>query len=242
MTAPAPLIGLTGRRKQAGQVEGFPASFADVELDVYVVDYARAVLDAGGLPVHIPQDADPVRYLERLDALLLSGGGDVEPARYGVARQPETHPPERRRDDLELALADGAMSRGLPVLGICRGLQLLNVAGGGTLNQHVPGHARYDVPGDVPTDSIDIEAGTLAHELYGSAHKINSLHHQTVDQVADGWIVAARSADGTIEVIELPGRPAIGVQWHPELMATRSSDPLFAWLVARASEHRAARI
>jgi putative glutamine amidotransferase len=241
MTVRPPLIGLTGRRKRAAQVDGFPGNLAEMQLDVYVSDYAQAVLDAGGLPVHLPQGADPLAYLDRLDAVLFSGGADIHPSRYGAVQENTIYPPERLRDQFELALLDGALERDLPVLGICRGLQLLNVATGGTLHQDVPPHARYDVPGDAEVDEVAVTPGTLLHDLYGPRRLVNSLHHQTIERLADGWIVAARSADGTIEAIELPDRDVVGVQWHPELMASRAQDPIFAWLVERAAERASVR-
>lgn len=233
-----PLIGLTGRRKQGGDVTGFPRSLSDVEIDVYVSDYARAVTAAGGLPVHLPLHIDPVDYAGRLDGLLLSGGTDIDPSRYGAVAETDLYPPEPDRDCLELGLVDVAVADDVPILGICRGLQLLNVWAGGSLHQHVPTHARYDV---APTDRVDelaIEDGTVFHELYGKRLTVNSLHHQTVDQVADGWVVAARSRDGTIEALEWPGHDVIAVQWHPELLPGALDDPLFDWLVERAGASR----
>jgi len=234
MTERRPLIGLTGRRRPGRDLERFPRSLADVQLNVYVAEYARAVIEAGGLPVHLPLDVDPADYVGRLDGLLLSGGEDVEPALYGALPETDIYPPDPLRDRVELGFVDMAIADEMPVLGICRGLQLLNVWGGGTLHQHVPTHARYDVPPADRIDELSVERGTLLHELYGDQHVVNSLHHQTVDRVADGWIVAARSGDGTVEGIEWPGHDVLAVQWHPELLPTRPTDPVFAWLVQRA--------
>jgi putative glutamine amidotransferase len=234
----SPLIGLTGRRKRGGDVRGFPASLADVEIDVYVNDYARAVTAAGGLPVHLPMHVDPAEFVGRLDGLLLSGGADVDPALYAADAETDLAPPEPDRDRLELGFIDVAVADEVPVLGICRGLQLLNVWGGGTLHQHVPEHARYDVAPADRVDELVVEDGTRLHDLYGSRHTVNSLHHQTVDRVADGWVVAARSADGTIEALEWPAHDVLAVQWHPELLPTSATDPLFAWLVERAEASR----
>jgi putative glutamine amidotransferase len=236
-----PLIGLSGRRKLGADLAGFPGSLAHVDLDVYVSEYARAITAAGGLPVHLPQHVDPAEYAGRLDGLLLSGGTDVDPARYGAAAETDGYPPEPERDEAELGLIDVALTDGIPVLGICRGLQVLNVWAGGTLHQHIPEHARYDVPPAERIDELTIEPGTRLHALYGSRHRVNSLHHQTVDQVAAGWIVTARSADGTIEALEWPDHDIVAVQWHPELLPTAATDPLFAWLVERAGALVAAR-
>ena len=234
VVAARPLIGLTGRRKRGAQVAGFPDSFADVGLDLYVSAYAEAVTAAGGLPVHLPQHVDPAAYAGHLDGVLLTGGADVDPVRYGAAVDPATGPVEEERDAAELALIELAVTDDLPVLGICRGLQLLNVWAGGTLHQHDPAHARYDLAVDDAFDDVSIEPGSRLAAVHGGSIRVNSLHHQTVQRVADGWIVTARSADGTIEAIEWPGHDVIAVQWHPELLAGAATDPLFAWLVERA--------
>jgi len=236
MTAPrtSPLIGLTGRRKRGAEVTGFPDSFADVALDLYVSAYAEAVTAAGGLPVHLPQHVDPAAYAGHLDGVLLTGGADVDPVHYGAAPDPATGPVEDTRDAAELALIELAVAEELPVLGICRGLQLLNVWAGGTLHQDEPDHARYDLAVDDAFDEAVVEPGSRLAELHGGRIHVNSLHHQTVERVAAGWVVTARSADGTVEALEWPGHDLIAVQWHPELLVGASSDPLFAWLVERA--------
>jgi putative glutamine amidotransferase len=236
MTAVAarPLIGLTGRRKLGAQVAGFPDSFADVALDLYVSAYAEAVTAAGGLPVHLPQHVDPAAYAGHLDGVLLSGGADVDPVRYGAVADPATGPVERERDTAELALLELAVTEELPVLGICRGLQVLNVWAGGTLHQDQPAHARYDLRVDDAFDEVTVEPGSRLAALHGEQVRVNSLHHQAVDRVAETLVVTARSVDGTVEALEWPGHEVIAVQWHPELLAGAASDPLFAWLVERA--------
>ena len=234
MSERRPIIGLTGRRRRGRDLRGFPRGLADVHLDLYVAEYARAVIEAGGLPVHLPLDVNPADYVGRIDGLLLSGGEDLDPALYGARAETDEQPPDPLRDRVELGFVDMAMADEVPVLGICRGLQLLNVWGGGTLHQHVPTHARWDLPPADRIDELTLEPGTLLHDLYGDRHVVNSLHHQTVDHVADGWVVAARSADGTVEALEWPGHEVLAVQWHPELLPTRPTDPVFAWLVERA--------
>jgi putative glutamine amidotransferase len=229
-----PLIGLTGRRKRGSDVAGFPDSFADVALDLYVSAYAEAITAAGGLPVHLPQHVDPAEYAGRLDGVLLSGGADVAPVRYGATPDPATGPVEDDRDAAELALIEVAVAEELPVLGICRGLQLLNVWAGGTLHQHQPVHARYDLAVDDAFDEVVVAPGSQLAALHGDRLRVNSLHHQTVERVADGWVVTARSADGTVEALEWPGHELIAVQWHPELLPGAASDPVCAGLVARA--------
>ena len=144
--ASAPLIGISGRTKTGDQINVKPEILRELQVDLYFCDYARGVLAAGGLPVFLPSDADPGDYMGRLDGLLLSGGADIDPARYRQAPTADLFTPEPARDAYELALLDGAADAGMPVLGICRGVQVLNVHGGGTLHQHVAPHACFDRP------------------------------------------------------------------------------------------------
>lgn len=239
---PKPLIGLTGRRRSGAAVAGFPESLHGLAIDLYLADYAREVLTAGGLPVHLPMDADPREYAAHLDGVLLSGGADLHPSRYGA--EPDGNGDyEPERDELELSLLEAARSRDLPVLGICRGLQLINVAAGGTLHQHVAEHARYDVAPDAHVHEVSFESGSLLASIYqpsngadpsGSTRPVNSLHHQTVDRVGAGLTVVARSTDGTIEGLETPDGSMVAVQWHPEMLST--PEPVFDWLIDRARE------
>ncbi|MFV0309997.1 MAG: gamma-glutamyl-gamma-aminobutyrate hydrolase family protein [Desertimonas sp.] len=230
-----PLIGLTGRTCRAGATGGFPEPMADLMVEIFVEAYARAIHEAGGLPVHLPEFLDPTEFAGRLDGLVLTGGADVDPARYGAPPDPELGALEPDRDRFELGLVDVAMGEDLPILGICRGVQVLNVWGGGTLHQHVPAHARWDRDPQLLVDEVAVEVGTRLHALYGGRRRINSLHHQTIDRVANGFIVAARAADGVVEGLEMPGREVLGVHWHPEMLAGRADDPVFAWLVERAT-------
>ncbi len=245
-SGPKPLIGLTGRRRSAAAVAGFPESLHGLAIDLYLADYAREVLAAGGLPVHLPMDADPAEYAEHLDGVLLSGGADLHPAHYGA--EPDGNGDyEPERDDLELGLLAAAKTRNLPVLGICRGLQLINVAAGGTLHQHVAEHARYDVAPDAHVHEVAFQAGSVLAEIYQGPgtdpgatdhttpdRKVNSLHHQTVDRVGDGLSVVARSTDGTVEGLETADGSIVAVQWHPEMLST--PEPVFDWLIDRARE------
>lgn len=244
MTAePKPLIGLTGRRKKADQVAGFPPKLGDIDVDLYIADYSRDVLAAGGLPVLLPIDGDPTEYLPHLDGVLLSGGADLEPALYG--QEPDGNGAyEPRRDTMELALLAGAWQRGLPVLGICRGLQVVNVAAGGSLHQHVAAHACFDVAPDSRVHPVSFEPGTTLADLYrdqiGDRDEVsvNSLHHQTVDRVGPGLQVAARSDDGAVEGLESDDGVVLAVQWHPEML--QEPEPVFDWLVGRARSTRSA--
>ena len=204
-------------------------------------DYVHAVTAAGGLPVLLPASEAPEcaeEALARLDGLLLSGGGDVDPALYGEAPLPALGGQEPDRDRWEIALARTALAAGVPVLGICRGIQVLNVAAGGTLVQDLPSqrpesmqHAQK-APRWYPSHRIVIARETrLAQLLQVESIRVNSFHHQALAQVAPGWRVSAHSDDGVVEAIELPGHPfAVGVQFHAENMVRR--EPLFLRLFA----------
>lgn len=213
--------------------------------------YVEATAVAGGLPLLLP-NTDPglaAELVEPLDALIFSGGADVEPSRYGAERAPETHPADPARDAFELAALTAARDRDLPVLAICRGMQVLNVAHGGTLIQHVPHVTKTEhkdiVHWDVSASPVTVVEGTLLHEITGLTHiTVNSLHHQAVDRIADGFRSSASDEDGIIEAIEpVDGSAVLGVQWHPELLLTEPvHQALFAWLVNCArSRHEVVR-
>lgn len=234
MSVIRPLIGLTGRRKTAGQIVGTPQTLHALEGDWFYADYARGVLEAGGLPVHLPLDVDPEMFLGRLDGILLSGGADIGPDRYGCTPETDEFPPEPVRDAFELALLAAAAKEAIPVLGICRGLQMVNVFAGGTLHQHVPEHAMFDLSTEHLSHDVQFGEGSALRDIYGDSLKVNSLHHQTVDRVGSGLTVTAHS-DGTVEGLEHESLPIVAVQWHPEMLPTRREDPIFKWLVTQAS-------
>lgn len=212
---------------------GFPRTLGPLDVDLYLADYGREVAAAGGLPVLLPTDGDPRPYIDRLDGLLLTGGADVEPARYGA--EPDGNGDyEPRRDELELTLLAAALDVGLPVLGICRGLQVLNVHAGGTLVQHLPSHARFDVDPAQVTHQVTSEPGSRLHELYGPVVDVNSLHHQAVEAVGRGLAVTGRADDGTVEALELDGSSVLAVQWHPEMRDVH--EPVFGWLIDEARD------
>ena len=150
-----------------------------------------------------------------VDGLLLTGGTDIDPQRYHQLPHPSADAPDAGRDELELRMLESALERDLPVLAICRGLQLVNVADGGTLHQHVEGHR---LPGVAEAHSIDVEPdSTLARLIGPGACMVNSRHHQVVDRVGGHLRISARSADGQVEALERPdSRFVIAVQWHPE--------------------------
>jgi putative glutamine amidotransferase len=190
-------------------------------------DYVRSVEQAGAVPVVLPpvSPGDVPALLDRLDGVLLSGGVDVDPVLYGQAPHPKLGRVNRRRDDFELALTREALRRDVPILAICRGHQVLNVATGGTLVQHVPsligGVVQHDGRGPRwrRAHRVEVTAPSRLHEILGQdALSVNSIHHQAVDRVGEDLVVSARSPeDGVVEGLEMPGRRfVVSVQWHPE--------------------------
>jgi len=202
----------------------------DEEAALIPRSYARAVHRAGGLPLLLPPyDADALSdaplddLLDRLDAIVLAGGSDVDPASYGAQREGATGTTWPERDAFEIALTDAALDRGTPILGICRGMQLLNVALGGTLLQHLPeavGHSDHlHTPGAFGDHHVRLEPGSLAARAAGATQvAVKSHHHQGIDRVGEGLRVTGWAVDdNTTEAIELPeARYALGVLWHPE--------------------------
>ena len=190
-------------------------------------DYVRSVERAEAVPVVLPalRPEDAAALLERLDGLVLSGGIDVDPALYGREPHPKLGRVDRRRDEFELALTREALVRDLPLLAICRGHQVLNVATGGSLVQDIPselkGAETHDAPGRRTRRShtVDVTPGSKLGEILGEGTlTVNSFHHQAIDELGRGLVVSARSPkDGVIEGVERPGSAfVIGVQWHPE--------------------------
>lgn len=179
--------------------------------------YLDALRAAGVEPVEIMPDG-PVISLDGCDGLLLTGGTDVNPARYGQSPLPQTETPDKDRDDLELRLLREAVERDVPVLAICRGMQLFNVFHGGTLLQHIEGHAVRPADRSQPAHAVEIVAGTRLAKIFGADElPVNSRHHQGVDRPGSGLVVSARSIDGIVEGLERPDlRFAVAVQWHPE--------------------------
>ena len=235
-----PIIGLTTYLEQA------QTGVWDVQAAFLPKVYFEAVYKAGGIAVLLPPqpvDASVAgRVIDGLDGLIITGGKDVDPARYGQPRHPETDEPRTDRDAFEDALLAAAIEREVPFLGICRGAQLLNVALGGTLHQHLPdvlGTNRYSLGGgNFGENEVTVHGGRLAETLAGTdSLRVKSYHHQAIDEVADGLVVTARSDDGTIQAVELASVPfGVAVQWHPE----QDDDiRLFRGLVDAAIAHRA---
>lgn len=244
MTADAPLIGISVSALSSPALEALYLAVRPT--------YSHAVEIAGGAPVLIPLQVGQAglrRIYERLDAIVLSGGGDIDPARYGApTTSPHTSQVDPQRDEVEIQLARWAVEDDKPLLAICRGMQVLNVALGGTLIQHIPD----EVAGALPHQTRSDEAfGHLAHEvtvtpdsklyaalnLNGSHLSVNSLHHQAVAKIGRGLRIVARAGDGIVEGVEVPDRRfIIGVQWHPEALVNRHPPMrhLFEALVAAA--------
>ncbi|MFJ9718013.1 gamma-glutamyl-gamma-aminobutyrate hydrolase family protein [Streptomyces sp. NPDC101213] len=191
----------------------------ELEAVLLPAGYPRLVQGAGALAVMLPPDAPEhaASAVARLDGLVIAGGPDVEPARYGAERDPRTGPPARERDAWELALIGAALGAGVPLLGICRGMQLLNVALGGSLVQHLPGHA--EAPGVFGRHAVKPVPGTRYAGLVPEETSVPTFHHQAVERLGTGLVASAYAEDGTVEAVELPsagGRWVLGVQWHPE--------------------------
>lgn len=220
---------------------GDPSRPARVQLnDAYV----RAVERGGGLPILIAPGAPEAviaGYLDLIGGLVLTGGGDIDPACYGEAPHATVAGVSQARDAMELAVVRGALARGLPVLAICRGMQLLNVALGGSLIQHIPAafvgsQHQQEEPRDAVTHDVRLTAGSLVARVCGAAaFPVNSMHHQALGRVGEGLAVTGHALDGVVEACEMPGRPVLGVQWHPEELAARpESTRLFEWIAAEA--------
>ena len=218
-----PVVGLTTYLEQA------KTGVWDVRAALLPDIYFEGVTRAGGIAVLLPpqpvDDEIAARVLDGLDGLVITGGKDVDPARYGQAPHPKTDQPRRDRDAWEFALLAGALRRGLPVLGICRGAQVLNVALGGTLHQHLPdvvGHTGHQLGNAVfNTSQVRTVPGTRLATLIGQSSDAQCYHHQAIARLGEGLVASARDSAGVIEAVEKdPGLPGdnfvLAVQWHPE--------------------------
>jgi len=231
MAAPSEIaIGICAVRERARW------AFWDQTAHLVADTYVAAIQAAGAHALLLPVDARaPEALLDRVDGLMVIGGADLDPEVYGQERSEHTETTYRERDQFELALTREALRRGLPFLGICRGMQLLNVALGGTLTQHLvgedgtPSHRRIVGTFEGTEHEIDLEPGSLAEQaLGGPVHEARCHHHQAIDRVGEGLIVSARARDGVAEAIELAGGWTLGVQWHPEAGDKRELFEAFA--------------
>ena len=233
-----PVIGITSYAEEARWgVWDAPAALIPLA-------YVRAIEKAGGRPLVVPPCLEGVEEtLDALDGLLFSGGADLDPASYGAEAHPETNGLRPERDSAELALLEGALARDMPVLAVCRGSQVLNVARGGDLVQHLPevvGHEGHkEAPGVFADHGVDVLPDTKLREVLGEHAPVKSHHHQGYGRLGEGLRESARADDGTVEGIEDPSqRFALGVLWHPE---EGEDAALFRALVEEARRYREER-
>ena len=250
-----PIIGITATLKEDVDAVAERPLGRFVRADL---DYVEGVAGAGGAPVVLPPVGDEraaEALIRSLDGLLLSGGSDLDPGYYGEEPVPELGVTLPERDAFEMALVGLALRRGMPVFGICRGMQVLNVALGGTLYQDLPSQwdrdllkHRQDTPKWQPTHEVRVSEGSYIAEVMGRrSAKVNSYHHQGIRDLADGLVVTGRSTDGVIEAVEaedLSARWLLGVQWHAEAMrgAGPQQESLFEAHVSAAEGHALRRV
>jgi len=240
-----PLIGITTRRMPATILNTLPKGMAALSVDVIVSSYAVAVAQAGGMPVLLTMATPVEEAIERLDGVIMSGGQDVTPELYGDVPGPKATLMDPNRDAYEMALITAALDADLPLLAICRGIQILNVTLGGTLIGHLDdsefSHATTELPPSHRRHDVIIEPGTVLAGIHAQQVdaqgrlRVNSFHHQAIRDPAPGLVPVARTPDGIIEAVEYPGHCVIGVQWHPEMHD--QVDPAFTWLVDQATQH-----
>jgi putative glutamine amidotransferase len=233
-SASKPLIGIST------YVERARWGVWDVDAALLPRSYVDCVVAAGGVPVLLPSAGEEIAALSAVDGLVIAGGADVDPARYEQAPHEKTiSRPER--DAFEFALLRASVRRELPVLGVCRGMQVLNVALGGSLVQHLPetvGHGEHQpAPATYGHNRVTLAEGSRAASILGSEAKCQCYHHQAVDRLGDGLTAVGWAADGTVEAVELPGAQfVLGVQWHPE--QDGQDLRLFTALVEAAARNR----
>jgi putative glutamine amidotransferase len=217
VTRERPIIGICSAIESASW-----AAWGEVVVNLSPRTYSLAVQRAGGLALILPPDdavaEAPDELLDLVDGLLLAGGSDIDPASYGAKPGPETKGSRPERDRFEIALGTGALERDMPVLGICRGMQMLNVIQGGTLDQHLGLELHRHTPGAFCDHGVRLEPGSLAARVIGDEQTtVKSAHHQGVDELGEGVIATGWADDGIVEAIELPEKSfAVGVLWHPE--------------------------
>jgi putative glutamine amidotransferase len=235
-----PLIGITAYAEPSVRWGAW-----DVPAAVIPLAYVRQIEAAGGRALLVPPSEEGIdETLDALDGVLFSGGADIDPSEYGHAAHPETNGTRPERDRGELALLRAALERDMPMLAVCRGSQVLNVARGGDLVQHLPevvGDEKHKhTPGVFADHDVDVHEGTRLGELLGERAPVKSHHHQGFGRIGEGLREAARADDGTIEAVEDPSkRFALGVLWHPE---EGEDGALFRALVEEARAYRQARM
>lgn len=230
-SASSPLIGISS------YLERTRFGFWDVPSAVLPRGYLDGVAAAGGTPVLLPPVGEwDAGLLSRLDGLVVAGGADIDPSCYGAQRRIETGPPRPDRDGTERRLVELALESGLPLLGVCRGMQMLNVVLSGTLHQHLPdevgNHDHLPIPGTFGRVPVKVAPGSRLAGVLGEQVDVACHHHQSLDRLGTGLSPVAWAGDGTVEAVELAGTFALGVQWHPE--EDGNDRRLFAALVAEA--------
>lgn len=240
-----PVIGITTSRvlDPNPMLPGYPRA-------ILSTDYIEALSRLGAMPVMIPPiltEEQLAWYLDTCDGLLISGGKDISPMHYGEMTHPRCGDSDYEVDTCHLALARGMIGREKPVLGICRGSQIINVAMGGSMYQDVasqkPGAGGHVVGTNLmrwaPCHQAHLTEGGLLESIFGKSEmKINSLHHQAIARLGEGLALDAAAPDGVVEAVTLPGRPVLGVQWHPEMMLQHDDEmlPIFRWFVEACGE------
>jgi putative glutamine amidotransferase len=242
-----PVIGITARPQNV------PSAHNEMLGYVATHTYTDSILRGGGIPVLIlPVEHDFIdSILDRIDGVVLTGGGDIAPERYGAVRDDAVRMVNHERDEFEIALVTKVYERKMPMLAICRGNQVVNVAFGGTLIQHLPSHSGahdHDIAGEgayEPHAQALVEEGSKIALIFGAGlHGINSIHHQAVEQLGDGLEVVASAPDGTVEALEHEDKAwdLLSVQWHPEYLSARDhgdSHDLFTAFVDSAAKYAA---
>lgn len=221
-------------------------AWSDVELSFVWTHYVEALERAGGaavvFPASDPYAESPQLALDVVDGLLLTGGRDIDAVSYGAQADPRNEPGDPRRDRIERAIAEAALARDLPILGICRGMQLLNLIANGGLEQHLddPGRIHRGPPGTFTGHEVEVEPGTRLASILGAGRvEVRSHHHQGVGALGEGWVASGRAPDGVVEAIEAPERDfCVAVLWHPEEDLTAAGLSLYEALVAAARARR----
>jgi putative glutamine amidotransferase len=241
-----PVIGITGRRFRASDLFVDDARLMDgLMIDGYFTAYAEKVIAAGGDPIHLSSALDQRTVDDLTDAVILSGGLDLDPRTYESEVTGLVGAFDTVQDTFDIAVVRQSLTSGRPVLGCCRGAQIINVACGGTLIEDLPtlgvqGHNVRQFPPSSTRHRVELIEGTIVNSIYGLATEVNSFHHQAVNSLGRDLRVSGRASDGTIEAVEHRDLPLVGVQWHPELHD--GVEGIFAWLVQAATAWRQDRI